>query len=98
MAIVTPGIMYLQPMQCVSCGAVVLNEENEKTTIVVNARGLPINSDTSEYSVKGICPKCGREYEVEKQGMYFRFRNKTHELCPTLKLQEDKEIGFGVEI
>lgn len=96
--ITTPGIVYLQPMQCTDCGTVIQIKEEEESTVIVNIRGLPINSDNTRYEVKGVCPKCGREYEVEKNGMYFTLRNRTHELCPVLRLTEEKEITFGVEI
>ena len=98
MAIVTPGIIYLQEMQCGDCGTVLQIKEKETTTIIVNIQGLPVNSDCTDYSVEAVCPKCGRRYEVEKEGMYFQLRNKTYELCPLLKLKESMELGFGVEI
>lgn len=96
----TSGIIYLQPLQCGTCGTVIEIKENEESTVLVNARGLPINSEVTNFSVKGICPKCGREYDVEKNGMYFELRNKTFEYCPHLRLQEKKELefGFGVEV
>ena len=91
----TPGIIYLQPMQCLDCGTVVQIKEKEESTILVNARGLPINSDVTNFSVKAVCPKCGRTYEVEKNGMYFELRNKTYEYCPHLRTKEFEELEFG---
>ena len=98
MAIVTPGIKYLQEMQCGTCGTVLQIVEKEITTVIVNAQGLPVNSDCTEYSVKAVCPSCGREYDVEKNGMFFQLRNETYEACPLLRTKEQLEIGFGVEI
>ncbi len=95
----TPGIKYLQEMQCTSCETVLEIHENEKSVVLVNARGLPINSDVSHFEVKAVCPKCGRTYEVEKNGMYFTLKNKTFEYCPHLRLQKKEEdIGFGWEV
>ena len=93
-----PGIIYLQPMQCGTCGTTLQIEEQETTTVIVNVRGLPINSETTDFDAKAICPKCGRTYDVEKNGMYFRLYNRTHELCPTLRLSDPKEFEFGVEV
>ena len=98
MAIVTPGIKYLQEMQCGTCGTIMQIKETESTITIVNAQGLPVNSDCTEYSVKAVCPSCGRVYEVEKNGMYFQLRNETYEACPLLRTKEQIEIGFGVEI
>lgn len=95
----TPGIIYLQPMQCTDCCTNLQIKEMEESTVIVNARGLPINSDVTDFSVKAICPKCGRTYDVEKNGMYFSLRNKTFEYCPHLQTKENFEnIGFGWEI
>lgn len=98
MAIKQQGIVYLQPMQCGTCGTIIQIEEQESTTVIVNAQGLPINSDCTKYSVKGVCPKCGRVYNVEKNGMYFELENVTYKLCPHLKAKELQEFDFGVEI
>lgn len=95
---VTPGIVYLQPMQCGTCGTTLQIEEKETTTVVVNVRGLPINSETTDFDARAICPKCGRVYDVEKNGMFFRLRNRTYELCPNLRLVEAEEINFGLEV
>lgn len=96
----SPGIIYLQEMQCDICGTVIQIKEKEETTVIVNAQGLPINSDVTNFSVKGICPKCGKEFDVEKNGMYFTLRNKTFECCPHLRTKgfEKVRFEFGVEI
>lgn len=91
---VKPGIIYLFPMQCTDCGTVVQIIESEKTKMIVNMQGLPINSDVEEFDCYAICPKCGRRYEVEKQGMYYNLKNNTLDKCPHLRLKVD--IGFGV--
>ena len=99
MSTVTPGIIYLQPMQCGTCGTVLQIKEVEETTVIVNVQGLPVNADTTSYSVKAVCPKCGRTYPVEKQGMYFSLVNNMYRICPHLKLQNHLEkIGFGLEV
>lgn len=98
MAIKQPGIIYLQPMQCGTCGTIIQIEEQETTTVIVNAQGLPVNSDCTGYEVKGVCPRCGRVYNVVKDGMYFELENETFNACPLLKTKELLDVTFGVEI
>ena len=49
-------------MQC-DCGTILQIKEKEESTVLVNARGLPINSDVTDFSAEAVCPKCGRTYE-----------------------------------
>lgn len=70
------GFIVAQPAQCRECGTPIIILESEATSIYLNAMGYPIGYNQEFYSCRAKCPECGKEFEVEKEGLQYKIIDK----------------------
>ncbi len=89
-------IEFLGNGQCFICGGTIKIIEIEQTEIDLEPNGMPNNFETVNYIVYGMCPTCGKLFNVEKVNMSYRQVNRLKKLIPTLELVENLGLNpFG---
>lgn len=56
---------------CYDCMTPIRIYDCEATSITLFPDGYPMNYDQLLSKIYGVCPNCGRTYEVERYGMYY---------------------------
>lgn len=72
------AVRFLGPVECSECGTNLYKKGMEYEVTELGQDGQPLMSDNITQ-IKGVCPKCGREYELEKDGMYYRIKDRAPE-------------------
>lgn len=65
--------------ECFTCGSALHIYQYEASDTQVDKDGRPTNVDVVRYKINGICPNCGRIYDVARNGMGFIITSKLRE-------------------
>ena len=61
----------LDRAMCYDCMTPIRIYDCEATDITLSPDGIPISYDQLLSKFYGVCPKCGKTYEVERNGMIY---------------------------
>ena len=70
MSLLKPFIK-LEEAQCHDCMHPIAVYEFDACTIQLSQEGFPVQTDVVTSKIMGVCPNCGRVYEVERNGIGF---------------------------
>lgn len=68
MSLMKPFIK-LEEAQCHDCMHPISVYDFEANTIQLSQEGFPVNAETIRSTIIGVCPNCGKTYEVERNGI-----------------------------
>lgn len=61
----------LEQAECYDCMIPIRIYDCEANDIHLTANGIPVSCDQIYSKVYGVCPKCGKTYEVERDGIAY---------------------------
>ena len=71
-------VKILKRNQCPNCESTLILEETSYSVATLDENGMAtFSSLDEEVDVKLLCTGCGKEFEVEKGGPYFRIKRTT---------------------
>ena len=70
--LINPIVIDKNKNTCSSCGGEIVLIQHESSLINIDKDGLPVDTATLLFEIKGICKDCYKEIDIEKNGMYFR--------------------------
>ena len=70
MSLMKPFIK-LEEAQCHECMHPIAVYSFDALSIQLSQEGFPVQTDTIRSKLLGVCPNCGKTYEVERNGIGF---------------------------
>lgn len=86
-------ITFISANQCPECLGEMKLVESDTTEILLTKEGVPNNLNVTEFNTKLKCMKCGKEYDVKKQGIYYGI---DHHLLDTKNVIRNNNIELSV--
>ena len=88
---INPIVIDTDKNVCPFCGGELFLIQHESSLIRLDKEGIPDDSDTLYFETKGICVKCHKKVDVDKDGLYYR------EHCAYLSAKKELETekAFG---
>lgn len=68
-------VKFLGPVECDECGTNLFMKSIDYNVTELGQDGEPLAGDYITIT-SGVCPKCGKKYELEKDGLYFRIKDR----------------------
>ena len=69
---INPIVIDIDKNVCPFCGGELVLVQHESSLIYLDEKGAPDDSDILKFETKGVCRKCYKEIDVDKEGMYYR--------------------------
>ena len=79
MSLLKPFIK-IDKAECYDCRIPIRIYDSEAFDIELSSDGFPLNANQLLSKTFGVCPKCGRRYDVERRGVYFNITSDLRKL------------------
>lgn len=72
-------VRFLGPVECDDCGKNLYMKNIDYEISELGQDGQVLHVDSINALCSGVCPKCGKVFELEKDGLFFRIKDRAPE-------------------
>ena len=93
---INPIVIDKDKNVCPFCGGKIVLLQHESSLIDIDKDGIPVESETLKFEIKGICKNCYKEIGIDKDGIYFSEHSAYLNIKKQLKLEKANSNPFFI--